>query len=372
MVRCAKCGGKMSASYGGPKRDFRYSCDKIGVKNQGRGCQTMGGSAIDTLVRDQIFKVLEPASLELCFQAAAQAQHERDRLHRHWQQRLQRERYDAELAQRRYEAVDPSNRLVAGNLEKQWEAALQRLQQVETAYANFVEQQPQALTAAQKKDIQSLAQEIPDLWNADTTQPLERQEIVRLLIEAVDVDIQGHSERLELTIHWAGGFASRHAGTRKIHRFEQLYDFDRLNERARELRSQRYSCRRIAEILNNEGFRSPLQGERMSAHSVRALLRNDERFTMPMRRKSFSQCLDEGERWLQDLATDLKMPYGCLHAWIRRGWIVSRQIAEAGRMHAVKVNSQEMARLRKLREHRHQSPYEKPPLALTTPLVCGR
>ena len=267
---------------------------------------------------------------------------------------------------------DPSNRLVAGNLEKQWEAALQKLQEVETAYANFVEQQPQALTAAQKKDIQSLAQEIPELWNADTTQPIERQEIVRLLIEAVDVDIQGHSERLELTIHWTGGFASRHTGTRKIHRFEQLYDFDRLNERARELRSQRYSCRRIAEILNTEGFRSPLQGERMSAHSVRALLRNDDRFTMPMRRESFSQCLDEGERWLQDLATELKMPYGCLHAWIRRGWIVSRQIAEAGRMHAVKVNPQEMARLRKLREHRHQSPYEKPPLSLTTPLVCGR
>ena len=72
---------------------------------------------------------------------------------------------------------DPSNRLVAGNLEKQWEAALQKLQEVETAYANFVEQQPQALTAAQKKDIQSLAQEIPELWNADTTQPIDARKL---------------------------------------------------------------------------------------------------------------------------------------------------------------------------------------------------
>lgn len=89
IVRCAKCGGKMSASYGGPKHDFRYTCDKNGVKNQGRGCQTIGGSAVDTLIREQIFKVLEPAALELSFQAVEQARHEQARLHRHWQQRIQ-------------------------------------------------------------------------------------------------------------------------------------------------------------------------------------------------------------------------------------------------------------------------------------------
>jgi DNA invertase Pin-like site-specific DNA recombinase len=369
IARCAKCNGKMSASYGGPKRDFRYCCDKNGLKNQGRGCQTLSGSAVDTLVRDQIFKVLKPAALELSFQAAAQVQHERDRLHRHWQQRLQRGRYDAELAQRRYEAVDPSNRLVALNLEKQWELALQKLHEEETAHADFVKQQPQVLTNEQKKDIRALAEEIPALWNADSTQPVDRQEIARLLIDAVEIDIQGHSERMELTIHWAGGFTSRHAGLRRIHRFEQLHNFDQLRARARELRGQRHSCRRIAEMLNDEGFRSPLQDEKLSAHSIRALLRNDDKSTMPLRRKSFTECLESNERWLQDLATELKMPYASLHAWIRRGWIVTRQIAEAGGMHAATVTAQEIARLRRLRDHRKQSPYEKPTLALTTPLV---
>ena len=86
--------------------------------------------------------MLQPAALELSCQAAAAIQRERDRLHQHWKQRLTRARYDAQLAQRRYEAVDPTNRPVAGRLEARWETALKDLEELESARAESLQQQP--------------------------------------------------------------------------------------------------------------------------------------------------------------------------------------------------------------------------------------
>jgi len=140
----------MSAAYGGRQHSFRYSCDKNSLKDHGRCCQALAGGVVDELVTQQMFKVLQPAALELSCRAAESIQKERARLHQHWKQRLARARYEAQLAQRRYEAVDPANRLVAGTLETQWEAALKDLEDTESAHGEFLRQQPEVLTLQQK------------------------------------------------------------------------------------------------------------------------------------------------------------------------------------------------------------------------------
>lgn len=367
ILRCAKCGGRMSASYGGRDHTFRYSCDKNGLKDRGRCCQALTGEVVDDLVVQQVFKALQPVALDLSCQAAAAIERERERLQQHWRQRITRARYDAQLAQRRYEAVDPMNRLVAGSLEARWEASLKDLAELETAHAQFLLEQPVTLTASQKEAILALASDIPALWRAPTTQPSDRQTILRFLIEEVVVDVLGGSERFEVAVRWKGGYESRHAGLRPIHRFEQLQDYDRLLARAMELRRMRYSSPCIADILNAEGFRSPHLRQSFTKYSVHRLLNNRQSGVQPQWRRSFASQLRKGEMWLRDLAVHLGMSYAALHNWVRLGWVSFRKVLAAGGMLALMADDAELARLRQLRDHCRQFPRRAAPAILKTP-----
>jgi hypothetical protein len=371
VMRCAKCGGRMSATYGGRQHGFRYSCDHFGLKDRGKCCQALAGPVVDELVVQQVFKVLEPAALKLSCQAAEAIQQERDRLHRHWKQRLTRAHYESQLAQRRYEAVDPANRLVAGTLESQWEETLKDLEDAEAAHAEFLQQQPEALAQEQKETIFALASDIPSLWHAPTTLPADRQAILRLLIEQVTVETQGVSERFEVAVRWRGGYESRHSGIRPIHRFQQLHDYDHLLARAIELRRLRYSSRSIAKTLNEEGFRSPCQDRALTDDSVYRLLNGHRGSAHPRWCMSFANQLAKDEIWLRDLAMQLDMLPATLHTWVYRGWVLARKVATAGGMLAIQANEAELERLRALCDHSRQFPHRSPPAILKTPCTQG-
>ena len=136
---------------------------------------------------------------------------ERQRLHQHWQQQLERARYEAERAARQYQAVEPENRLVARELERRWEEALaEQAPAGRRSTSASGRSQPASLSAAEQEQIRSLARDIPELWQADTTTAAERQRLMRFLIEQIEVGVQGETERVEVAIRWAGGFVSRH------------------------------------------------------------------------------------------------------------------------------------------------------------------
>src|SRR6202035_5560148 len=129
------------------------------------------------------------------------AEKERARLDKHWQQQLKRTRYDVDLAERRYQAVDPANRLVASSLEKRWEESLSSERQLQEDYDRFVRQTPPHLTDPERALIQSLATDIPALWQSPATTNADRKQIVRLLVERFVVQVQCNSEWFEATIH---------------------------------------------------------------------------------------------------------------------------------------------------------------------------
>jgi hypothetical protein len=106
-------------------------------KLEGSTCCGLGAAALDELVGQQILRALEPAALDLSLKALENVQHERQRLHHHWQQRLERAAHEAERAERQYHAVEPENRLVARSLEQQWEQALRTQQVVQEDYAFY-------------------------------------------------------------------------------------------------------------------------------------------------------------------------------------------------------------------------------------------
>lgn len=367
LLRCSRCGGRMSASYGGPKRDYRYSCDKNSLKNRGRGCQGIGGTVVDRIVAQQLLAVLTPVGLGLCCRAAEELERSRAGVHRYWEQRLRRARYEAQVAQCRYEAVDPTNRLVAQSLENQWEAALRRLQEQEEAHARFLVEQPACLSGEEREAVLSLAEHFPQLWEAETTRPSDRKEIVRLLIEGVELSMSAGSDLFEVRIRWKGGVETRHEGRRRVHGYDQMHNYEQISERALELRRGGHSRRRTAELLDAEGFRRPSDGGAFTRESVTALLSRHASPTGYHKRTSFATQLQPGERWLSDLATDLDMPYASLHAWVRRGWLRARKLEEAAGMLAVATDAEEMSRLRELRNHRREYPHRPPPADLTTP-----
>ena len=367
LLVCARCERHLTVCYGGPHSYLRYSCSRAVIDYGQPVCQSLSGQVLDDFVAEQALKVLKPAALELSLAAEAELRDQRQRLEEHWKQRLERAAFEGDRARRQYAAVEPENRLVARELERRWEEALGQQRQVEEDYDRFQRQQPEELTAAQRDAVMGLSREVPQLWHAETTTPQDRQEILRLLLDRVVVGVEGQSEQVEITLHWAGGFTSRHRLVRPVSRYEQLSNYYALCERMNALREQGCSSAEIARQLNAEGFHPPKRASQFSGGIVARLL--GSRGLQGPRPQAMADptLLAKHEFWLADLARHLGIPVATMHKWQRVGWVHSRKIPVAGGRWAIWADAEEGARLRRLRSYRRQWPEPRYPAALTTP-----
>ncbi len=119
LVVCGRCGARLHVTYGKRGKPY-YQCVRHLARGTERVCHGLQAGPVDELVAAQVLRAVTPAALELSRKAVADARQERQRLERHWQQRLERARYEAERAERQYQAVEPENRLVARTLERAW------------------------------------------------------------------------------------------------------------------------------------------------------------------------------------------------------------------------------------------------------------
>ena len=133
--------------------------------------------------------------------------------------------------------------------------------------------QPQGLSPAERDAITQLAQTIPALWHAPTTTMSERKEIVRQILQRVRVATEDKSERLTMTIEWMGGRTTTGGTTRPISRLEHLYNYPQLCARRRTLVADGYHTAQIADVLNQEGFRSPRRGAPFTHEAICTLRR---------------------------------------------------------------------------------------------------
>lgn len=371
LLVCGRCGRRLTIAYTNGGTGVRYSCAR-GVTDYAEPvCQSLSGQRLDELVSRQVLAVLEPAALELHLAAAADVREERQRLHRHWQQQLERARYETDRAARQYQAVEPENRLVARELERRWNEALQKQRGVEEDYERFCRSQPAEVSAAEQQRIRTLATSIPELWAAPSTTAADRQRIVRLLIERIVVDVQGTSERVAVVIHWQGGSSSRHELLRAVQCYEQMADYPRLWARVQELRAQGASCGQVAEQLNREGFRPPKRAERLTAGIVAGLLAKGGRSGPRPEALKAAGLLQKHEWLLSDLARELQMPSASLHRWRQVGWVHARKLPVPGGHWAIWADTKELKRMRRLRQFRRSWLIKSPPPSLTTPQRPG-
>ena len=349
LLVCGRCGQRLMVSYAGPASRLRYQCARAAVEYAAPLCQGLAGRPLDDLVAAQVLAALAPAALELSLAAAEDLQQERARLHQVRQQELERARYEAERARRQYDAVEPENRLVGRELERRWEEALKEQRRLEEDYARFCRSQPEGLSAAEREQIRLLAQDLPALWQAPTTTTADRQRIARLLIEEVVVAVQGDSERVDVTIRWAGGDSSRHEVVRPVRRYEQMADYGRLLSRIDELRQGGLTLAAVAVRLNEEGFRPPKRSPTFNSGIVTRLVAKGGRSGPRPRALADGQLLGAQEWLLSDLARQLGMPQPTLHRWIRVGWVQARKLPTPGGHWVIWADADELERMARLR-----------------------
>jgi DNA invertase Pin-like site-specific DNA recombinase len=373
ILFCARCQRRMSVHYCGGGKPFRYSCPTGRRDPDVPRCQSLSGGVLDELVTEKIMLALRPAALELSLQVADDLKRERQRLDQDWRQRLERCRYEADRAQRQYQIVEPENRLVARELERQWEQSLQQLEALTEDYARFQLTHPATLSDEQRDLIRSLSENLPKLWKASTTSASDRQRIVRLLIERIVVQVHDSSEQVDVAVHWSGGFTSQHDLLRPVLWYHQLADHERLVDRVEELRRQNLTFEKIAEQLNREGFR-PLHQRTEEFHGevVCRMFRNLQQ-QRPSAREIEKQALLVGNEWFTlSLAAQLQIPQNTLRAWIRRGWVhVTRQLPGSHGRKICWADANEIDRLTRLRDAPRN--WWDPPLPaeLTTPRLSS-
>jgi DNA invertase Pin-like site-specific DNA recombinase/DNA-binding MarR family transcriptional regulator len=352
LVACGRCDAKMTVCYQrgpGGKLYPVYVCSRAKSDYAAAQCQQLAGPPVDAHVTGLLLAAVAPAALEVSLAAAGQAEAQREQVDRIWRQRLERAGYQAERARRQYQLVEPENRLVARQLEKDWEAALAERQRLGEEYDRFTAARPRTLTAAEREQIRALAGDLPAVWDAPTTTDADRKQLIRHLVEQVRITVLGTSEEVDVEVTWAGGHRTAGRVTRPVAALSQLSYFPQLRQRAAELAAAGCTAAEIAQSLNAEGLRPPKRAAAFAQNSARDLLGalGLQHARTPASRPE----LGEHQWWLRDLAEHLGMSKVTLDAWVRRGWADGYLHPEA-RLIAVRADPAEVERLRAL----HQVP----------------
>lgn len=367
LVRCGRCHHRMQVAYSGSSKQLRYTC--LNRPSADVKCRHQFlGQELDQAVAAEVLRALAPGAVELSLAATEEVLRDRTGIERHWQQRLERARLSAERIERQYQAVEPENRLVARTLEQRWNEALLAMRQLEEEYHRFQQTQPKVPSQAELQQLRKLAADLPALWQASTTQPIDRQQIIRIVVQEVLVTTESDSDRLTFHITWAGGHVTEHQARRRVKRYEQLIDFPQFVARLRELRAAGLSSDQIAEHLNEEGFRCPYDPHGFHRKNVQRLMSHYLGGGPLSPRRALKQLLRPNEYLASELVDKLKVSRTTIHAWMKAGWIKYRRVPrQARRLYACWADAGELKRLRELaRWPRHW--YDPPlPAWLTTP-----
>jgi DNA invertase Pin-like site-specific DNA recombinase len=350
VVWCGRCGKRMYVRYGRSDRRPSYVCSTLRSDYALPLCQSVTAAEVETWVAEQVLEALQPAVLEASLDAAAEVEQRRRQVIRHWEQRIERARYEADRAGRQYQACEPENRLVARTLERRWDEALQALQLLEAEFDRFRRTQPRALEESDRERIRRLAEEAPALWRAATTTPADRHQVIRLLVDRVVLTVDPDDDRVTVQVEWAGGSVREQTIHRKVRGYKNQQSWPRLSARLATLHGRGETPKAIAAILDQEGFHPPKRASRFTAGMVRRLLHELGLRERLSRSSASAAVLAPDEQWLHDLARLLALSPHTLHGWRKKGWIHARQVGGRGGPWAVWADATELARLRALKE----------------------
>ena len=320
MIRCRRCGRRMQVRYRSAL-SWLYQCRGASNLHPGKTCQSLSGYPVDQRIAEELIKALTPFSIEAAVLAAKKQAQTQLEVQSAVQMEREQARYQAELAARRYEEVDPHNRLVALELERRWEGSLEELAEVDRRLQE-VKTRPAATTEPCAEQLLALGRDLSALWNAPQAEPALKQRLIGLLLEEVLCEVDPVQNEVILVLHWQGGRHSQ-VRMRKRNTGQNRYF---TSADARELLSThcaQLSEQELAELLNQRGLKTG-RGHLWTAARVQSYL------FMHHLGKYASVVARPSGLTMTAAAKRLGVSVSTVQRWIARGLLPSGQRCKSG------------------------------------------
>lgn len=336
LLICGCCGRRLTPRYRGNGGLYPiYECNwrkREGLSKT--SCMSVQCSYLDRTIEQRVWEVVNENHLNLALDAYDILQQREQQISMQWKLRLQRAEYEVQLAQKRYEQVDPENRLVASTLEQRWNDALIELEDVQNQIAEL-QQREQVITSRQREEVLKLAQDLPRLWKSKATSAKDKKRILQLLIQDITVE---KPERGKVILHlcWQGGQCETLDVDLPRPTAERWRHSESLVHRVREL-ARDYSDTEIATQLNAEGLKSN-KGNPFTRSSV-SWIRHKHAIP-PVDKKQ------PGEQTVQEVAEQFEVSPGVVYYWIAHNIIPARRLNN-GSPYWITINPQKKRELEK-------------------------
>lgn len=321
LAVCGHCGRKLHTHYTGRTSSPGYHCAGKNVAN-GRGeyCLSIGAKTVDEQVVNAFLQAVTPVAVEVTIEALRQIESHQEAALSQWRLAVERARYEAERAERRYRAVEPENRLVARGLETEWENRLRELAAAEGDLRSREQQRIPVITPEQLNQLRMLGADLRNIWNAPTTTACDRKELLRTLLEEVTIKVNRAEYLAQLTVRWRGAEITQ----LDLSLPKKSYHGVRTDEDTIDLLRRlavHYSDDIIAGIFNRQG-RTTATGERFTAGHVGSLRRYRD-----IPRFRLTAQVVEGELVnVRKAAEILELAPSTLLRWLDEGFIAGEQI----------------------------------------------
>jgi len=321
IAACGSCGRRLKVHYRGRSSAPGYHCaGKTIVNGRGEYCLTVGGQQIDAAVAAAFLVALAPAGLEASLKAAEQLEADHETTVAQFRRDVERARYGAQRAERRYRSVDPDNRLVARGLEAEWESSLRELKAAEAELARREHTWPLVLTREERDSLLALGKDLTAVWSAPTTTDRDRKELLRTLLDEVVITVQREASNAHLTLRWRGGLLSEIDVPLPRSRPAPIRTAEDTIELVRRLAAH-YPDTVIAGILNRQG-RTTATGLSFIANRVSSL-RTHWKIPCfePAEHTQDGDCMS-----IERAAQMLAVAPSTLHRWLNDGFIAGEQV----------------------------------------------
>jgi len=309
IALCGKCGRKMSLRYSNsnPANQPMYICDYNRRQYGETICQCVAGGNIDLTIESLILDSINPLTMDAAISIQREMTERKDEIHRLYAQQMERARYEMNLSKRRYLLVDPDNRLVAAELEHDWNQKVIAFESAKSTYEQKYEVEIRAVNDEMKLSLSQLISDFPKIWNDPRTSSREKKRIARHVLE--DVTITSDTSKIILGIRFRSGLTK----VLEIPRIKRnLKQVNMENEAVSEIEvllPLEKTYNEIAEILNDKGMSYGSRNKPFDAYAVNSLI---SRYGLPTRTAII---MSNTEGWLtakekmEELGIDKSMLY---------------------------------------------------------------
>jgi DNA invertase Pin-like site-specific DNA recombinase len=317
LLLCARCARRVTVRYTGNGGVYpSYECTRAKLDGFATThCLSVRSQEIDAAVSKRVLEAFQPAQLAIALQAYEELAQRATAVDRQWQLKRERAEYEAQLAQRRYEEVDPANRLVAATLEQRWNTALEQIEAVKQAYATHQQAQGAQALLSHRDAVLALGQDLPCLWNAPTTTANDRKRMLRLVLK--DITIAKAAKTVTLQLRWHGGATEELSVPLRPKVADQGRHDPALVDRIRAL-AHYSNDEQMVEQLNQAGAKTR-KGNALTVSAIR-WIRFKHTIPVPDLKRA-------EERTVPEVAKHFSVSRHVVYYWIARHHIPARKLA---------------------------------------------